>query len=289
MAFFVEISLRERKYSASINAAPEFFVGKKVSFLGNFGLMNTTSLPLERYNPDNYVANYGYWAYFINPISMCESSGSFHCLNTYDRAYFTFGFLQYAAHVADGDFVKFFRKLLSTPLAEDYFPDLELKNNNIYRVSAGVRTQLEDSASTKKLMNYLNPSLSEVEEVEVINSAKFIHWSKDTQHTEIQVECGINHIKEAMKGYSRRYNLDGRSDKVCLVVADIRHQGRGKSTEIINALNTSSDEKAYTNLLEIGEPVFSGRIKTLRDTIKAMVSTGKFGSKKYNQAKNDFV
>lgn len=289
MAIFVEISLRERKYYASINATPEFFVGKKVSYLNNWGLMNTTSLPSERYNPDDYATNYGYWAYFINPISMCESRGSFHCLNTYDRACFTFGFMQYAAHVADGDFVKFFRKLLSTPLAKEYFPDLELKNNNIYRVSAGITTQLESSDSTKKLMQYLNPSLGEVEEIEVINSAKFIHWSKDTQHIEIQVECAIDHVKKAMKEYSRRYNLDGRSDKVCLVVADIRHQGRGKSVEIIDALNTSDDEKAYKNLLEIGEHTYPERIKTLTDTIKAMVSTGKLGNKKYNQTKNDFV
>ncbi|KAF0249166.1 MAG: hypothetical protein FD167_1428, partial [bacterium] len=136
---------------------------------------------------------------------------------------------------------------------------------------------------------YLNPSLGEVEEIEVINSAKFIHWSKDSKHIDIQVECGVNHIKDAMSDYSRRYDLDGRSDKVCLVVADIRHQGRGKSVEIINALNTSDDDQAYKNLLEIGEHAYQSRIETLKQTISTMAAQGKFGHKKYSSVQNDFI
>jgi len=95
------------------------------------------------YNPADYVADFGFWAYFIHPTAQAESRGSYLCLNTYDRAKFTFSFMQYAAHVPNGDFVKFFRKLLALPSGIDYFPKVVLKDSRIYyRDGNGTLSQL---------------------------------------------------------------------------------------------------------------------------------------------------
>ena len=59
------------------------------------------------------------------PSPAVKTDGSLS-VNTYDKARFTFGFLQYAAHEPNGDFVKSLRLVLVSPEAGDYFPDLNI-------------------------------------------------------------------------------------------------------------------------------------------------------------------
>src|SRR4029078_12734067 len=122
---------------------------------------------------------------------------SFICLNTYDRASFTFGFLQYAAHVPNGDFVKFFKEMLDFPSASFYFAILTLKSARIcYVESSGALTQLEDDSSTAKLMRYLNPTLDGIENQELICAARMVHWTTIDQNVrDLQVDFGIRHFK----------------------------------------------------------------------------------------------
>lgn len=239
--------------------------------------------PGAKYDPATHAPAHGIWAHFILPTCTAESNGAFNCLNTYDRAFFTFTFLQYAAHVPNGDFVKYFRKLLAEPDAADYFPDLLLLNGRIARDTPLGPVTLETDTSTRDLMTYLNPTVQEVEPTEVINAAKFIHWAENSpRHQAIQVEIGIEHFQAAMKSYAKRYALDGRLDKVCLLVADIRHQGRASSTEIIAALNTGGDdEKAYRNLLQIGKPLYKTRIDTVDREVKKLIAAGILGKNKW--------
>ena len=83
-----------------------FFIGKRVSYEGNKGLANTRGNSILKYNRFNYQPEFGFWADFIHPTSVAEG-GFYHALNTYDRAHFTFTFLQYAAHVPNGDLVNY--------------------------------------------------------------------------------------------------------------------------------------------------------------------------------------
>jgi hypothetical protein len=272
-------------YKASLDNGPKFEVGRRVKYgkaEPTVGLSNIRT-PGVKYDPADHVATHGFWAHFILPTAKAESNGAFNCLNTYDRAYFTFTFLQYAAHVPNGDFVRFFRRLLALPEATDYFPDLLLHEGRIARDTPLGPVTLESDASTRDLMTYLNPSLREVESAEVINAAKFIHWSEnEAGHRALQVETGIEHFQTAMKSYARRYSLEGRLDKVCLVVADIRHQGRGSSQDILAALNTSGDdEKAYRNLLQIGQAVYQQRIATIDREVKKLVAAGILGQNRW--------
>ena len=72
----------------------KFNIGSKTRYDGNVGLFNTSVTAGIIYKPEDYTTEYGFWAYFIYPTAMAESSGSFKCLNTYDRAQFTFSFMQ---------------------------------------------------------------------------------------------------------------------------------------------------------------------------------------------------
>ncbi|MEI6709010.1 MAG: hypothetical protein WCK96_17950 [Methylococcales bacterium] len=270
---------------------PPFFVGKETVYKGNHGLFNLSPPSGLSYAPDTYKDDYGFWAYFIAPTAKAESNNSFVCLNTYDRARFTFGFMQYAAHVANGDFVRYFRQLLALPNAQDYFPKLVLQNSRIfYRDTGGALTQLENATSTLGLLNYLNPSLDRIENQELICAARMVHWAtNDVKHRELQVKIAIELFKENMKEYASSYNLDGYPDRVCQVICDIRHQGRATSRQVIKAINTSSDyDLAYENLLELGLPLYAERIKTIRKEIKKLQEAGIFG-KKYDQSIDDFV
>lgn len=271
---------------------PKFVVGYRTYYAdGGYGLYNTAVSEGQVYLPEGFEAEFGFWAYFIYPTAKAESQGSYNCLNTYDKAKFTFSFMQYAAHVPNGDFVIFLRKLLALPKAGEYFPKLILQNNRIhYREENGVLTQLETDSSTQALMDYLNPTLKEVENQELISAARMVHWaSNDPEHRRVQVVTAIDHFKENMKKYHKRFNLHHAPAKVCLMVCDIRHQGRGSNDRIALALDTKGDyELAFTNLCSIGSVNYSNRINTVRNTINDLIKNGKFNLK-YDSVNNRFV
>ncbi|MBX7170359.1 MAG: hypothetical protein K1X72_05330 [Pyrinomonadaceae bacterium] len=271
------------------NNDPKFLVGKETAYKGNEGLYNYSIPDGMAYSAENYKNEFGFWAYFIAPTAKAESNNSFICLNTYDRAKFTFSFMQYAAHVPNGDFVVFFKKLLTLNNAGDYFPKLVLQNNRIfYRNTNGTLTQLENDDSTQGLMNYLNPTLTDIDNQELICAARFVHWARnDANHRRIQVETAIEHFKQNMKSYSRSFNLDGFPAKVCQVICDILHQGRAKNRHIITAINTNGNfDRAYNNLLELGRESYPERVRTVRTVINNLATVFE---KTYNQAANDFV
>jgi len=266
-------------------------VGYKTYYQDNYGLFNTATDPNLTYNPSDYEDQKGFWAYFIYPTARAESKGSYFCLNTYDRARFTFGFMQYAAHVPNGDFVRFFKSLLKLPDAKDYFPRLNLVNDHIfYTNDAGIAFQLEDDTSTGKLMDYLNPSLSEIENQEVVCSARMVHWAmNDPAHRKVQVDTAIDHYKRNMAEYDRRFNLNNAPAKVCQLICDIRHQGRGNNDMIALALNTGGNwDRAYLNLLNIGYVNYKTRIDTVKNTISNLLSQGVF-NRVYDSSGNSFV
>jgi hypothetical protein len=269
----------------------EFLIGNRTTYQDNFGIYNINISPGLIYQPQDYVDKFGFWAQFIYPTARAESRGSFMCLNTYDRAKFTFSFMQYAAHVPNGDFVIFMRKLLALENANQYFPRLELISNRIhYRRDNGTFVQLETDNSTKGLMDYLNPTLTEVDEQELICAARLVHWAaNDPAHRAIQVETAVDHFQKNMIAYNRRFSLEGVPANVCQLICDIRHQGRGTNDRIAFALNTNGNfEKAFSNLCTIGEVNFQSRIDTVRKTIRELSTSGNW-NKRYRAETNTFV
>lgn len=282
----VSFSLEEgSKYFGRIDGM-RFFIGSRVPYQDGKGLVNAKGTPAQKYDRAQFRGRYGFWADFIHPTAMAEGA-LFHTLNTYDRAFFTFSFLQFAAHVPNGDFVVYLRALLKLPLAAAYFPDLVLVGDRICRVTDAGPVPLESDISTAGLCDYLNPSTKEIEDTEVIQAAKFVHWAQnDAQNRQTQIEVGIAHFRRNMVQYASRYGLDGASAPLCLVIADIRHQGRAKSPAIIAAL---ASPKPLDALLSLGAALYPERVKVLRREINALSADGTFGQLKYNVARADFV
>ncbi|WP_022823227.1 hypothetical protein [Hymenobacter norwichensis] len=268
-----------------------FTIGYSTRYQDNFGLYNTDVKAGLVYQPGTYRARHGFWVDFIYPTAYVESKGSFFCLNTYDRARFTFGFMQYAAHVPNGDFVRYVRALLQLPLAAEYFPRLTLKQNRIcYQSNDETLTPLESDTSTKGLMEYLNPTLLDIETQETICAARMVHWAQhDALNQQTQVELAVTHFQANLPRYHRRLGLDQAPARVCIVVCDILHQGRATFDRIAAALNTGGNwDRAYANLLTIGAANYAERIKSLKQKIAEGVGTGVL-QKTYHAATNTFV
>ena len=140
MAIFFSIQRSDTTFNAKADNGPPFFVGLQTRYdpdhTGNptIGLFNVPTNPLPKllYTADQNRAEQGFWADFIEPTATCEGQ-NFLTVNSYDRAKFTWGFGQFAAHVPDGDFVVFLRDLLARPEAVDYFPDLEVQGGRSMR------------------------------------------------------------------------------------------------------------------------------------------------------------
>ena len=183
----------------------------------------------------------------------------------------------------------FFRRLLDLPSGKDYFPDLVVQNGRIFRETERGPKQLESSESTNDLLNYLNPSSSSVEDIEVINAAKFIDGTNQySEQRALQADEAVTTAKRIMKVSGKRYALDGMIDKICIVIMDIRHQGRAGSQSIINALQAgNSEETKFNNPLGIGANQYQDRIKTLKTQIQKLVTSGVLETKCYRLADND--
>jgi hypothetical protein len=282
----VKFSLEQgNKYFGEIDGT-RFFIGSRVSYQGGKGLANTRGDEAQRYDRAEHRGAYGFWADFIHPTAAAEG-GLYHALNTYDRARFTFTFLQFAAHVPNGDFVLYMRTLLKLPLAAEYFPDLGLEGGRVVRRTDAGSVALESDASTDGLLDYLNPTRTQVEDTEVIQAARFVHWAQnDATHRAAQVQVGVNLFRRKMVEYAERYGLHGAADTVCLAIADIRHQGRAKSPEIITALKSSTP---LESLLKIGKSLYPERIAVVRREIDRLVAEGVLGTRKYDQNARDFM
>ena len=283
------------QWLAKVDNEEEFLVGREAFYADQNG-RGLSSYTGHKYDPDDYRADHGFWADFIYPTAFCESEqGFFNALNTWDRAHFTFGFMQFGAHVFKGDFARYFRALLQLPEAGEYFPELELKNGLIHRRTAsGSLVNLETDTDPTPLAKYLNPNFHVVEEVEAKQAARFIHWCDNSpENRRLQVDVSVEEFRRILKDRAATYSLNGKPDRVCLVIADIHHQGRGGRTtvaKIQTALDTNGDmERAYRNLLTIGQANFEGRIATLKNKVAALKAAGILGVKKYNTSTNDFV
>ncbi|HPQ68431.1 MAG TPA: peptidoglycan-binding domain-containing protein [bacterium] len=287
----IELQHVGNRYYATFDDGQQVYIGKRVTYAKKYvGLANTDGKYEKSYEPAQWKSEYDHWAYMIYPTAICESRGCFNCINTYDSARFTFGFVQMAAHTPNENFVPYFRSLLELPKAGYYFPDLQLIDGHVARQTTEGWVLLEDDKSTKRLKNYLNPSVDEVEDQEAINAAKLIHWSSTDQSSiNVQVKTAVDKIRYLMKINHRRYNLDGKPDTICAVIADIHHQGRAKVPEVAAALNkAANDDEALHNLLQVNRAKYKNRCETLEKTVNRMVQDGLLGRKRYDARSNSF-
>lgn len=136
-------------------------------------------------------------------------------------------------------------------------------------------------------MNYLNPARKQIDPQEVLHAARLIHWSvadPAMRRTQVHVAAEILQSKMARR-YAPRLGLDGRSDTICAIVADIFHQGRSDFATVKAILASSQPVEA---LLTLNDAKYSSRNKRLRRAIDKLTAAGKLGAKKYKAASNEF-
>jgi hypothetical protein len=300
----VSFSLRQEAdkwYSrrADVPGSEEFFVGKEIirparNFFGLFHPVASYYGPT--YDAENYASTVDHWAYLLDVTASCESKNRFNLINTYDRAQFTYGFYQLAAHTPKDNLILLFRAALLDADFQRLFPDLQLRGGRVFRVAQdGAATDLEqetfDPASNehqlKHFMTYLNPRRTEIDNQEALQAARVIWWANTlTFSADCQVKVANAILQEKMsERYARWYPLDGESDIVCAIVADIHHQGRGGRAAVRAALASSNKVNA---LLRIGASAHAERIETLKARIKKWKDAGILGSKRYRASLNEF-
>lgn len=285
MAISFEIIRDGRDYWAMASGGPRFFVGRRVSYEGRVGLFNVfPGSPLTKldFDPKNYAGQFGFWSAFITPTAGCEGR-NFLTLNSYDRAAFTFGFGQFAAHVPEGGFVRYFRSMLALPEAADYFSDLSLVGG---RIHGGARP-LEMAGSTAALMAYLNPAPDQVDDAEVLAAARLMHWTATCRPARLaQIAQMIASFRLYLARADSKGLIDGRSAALCCVIADLLHHGRGGRNVWASVSAALAAPDPFGRLIAIGSNQWAERKSTLRRLIEA---DPQMQDRRWSSAKSDFV
>lgn len=288
------------RWKARLVGEPDFFlVGKEVNdaarkYHGIF--MPGASYWGEIYRAAEYRPSLRTWATLLEVTGACESENHFNLVNTYDRAKFTFGFYQLAAHTPQDNLILMFHRLAELPDFKGYFPELELRGGRLFRVdSDGGATDLEQEFTASNgerqimlFMNYLNPQRVPIDRQEVLQAARLIHWTQHDPAARLaQVRTAADILQRKMSArYARKLPLDGKSDIVCAIVADIFHQGRSTFAAVKPLLSSADPVEA---LLKVNDAAWSGRNNRLRAAIKVAKDDGRLGQKHYSAATNEFV
>lgn len=291
-----------KDHFATMNGGNEFFIGheggiKKSRYLGLYQPRPDG----PKFSSDDYVGSYGTYAAILEVISAGESAKYFNRLNTYDRAAFTFGVFQLAAHTPSDNLVLLFRRLVveSQPFQE-LFPDLRIVEGKLHRVVGTHTVSLENEYPRpekpkelilKDFMKYLNSDGAEIDNAELTAAARLIYLANnDPTFNGVQVDLTAQIVMRRMQNqYGVAYKLDGVSDLICAAIADIHHQSRGTQSEIRSALTgSSSDSEQIDALCRIGISKYSERCKTLSAELKAAKSAGRLGRTFYDKASGLF-
>lgn len=286
MAISFDIIREGGDFWARADGGSRFYVGRRVAYDGRIGLYNVfPGSPLQKldYDPKNYLDRFGFWARFIAPTAGCEGR-NFLTLNSYDRAAFTFGFGQFAAHVPDGDFLKWFRAMLALPEASVYFPDLELAAGRIRSRTAG---QLETAASTAALMRYFNPSAGDVDKAEVEAASRLIHWTANHRPARLaQIAQMIASFRAYLNRADKRGLIDGRTAAECCVIADLLHHGRGGRVVWASISKALASSDSFARLIAIGGEQWKERKATLR---RLILADAQMQTTRWSSAVRDFT
>ena len=272
-----QIEQRGLDYWARTGQEPGFFVGRRVRYLGRLGLSNAVpGAPLvaaDAYRAQDYAETYGIWAHILAPIIACEG-GRFTALNSYDRAAFSFGVGQFAAHVPEGDFVCLMRRLLALPEAKSYFPELGLAKGRIARVGTDPQP-LEDALSTAALRAWFNPDAAAIDAAEVQAAARLIHWTRmQPAAHRAQMAQMVARARAHMQRALQKLSLESLAGPYCVVLIDLLHHGRGGAGLWPKVAAALAAPDPLAALLAIGAGPWAGRVAQLRGEIAKIPELG---------------
>lgn len=293
----VEIRKVGNSFKAKTVSGNEFSIGSSTTYTDDairVGLMQRSaeiadSRQFGLYAAADFKGAFDAWAHFIEPTLNAEGGARFATLNTYDRAAFTFGAPQFAAHTPGENLIEYLRAILALDAAKALFPELEIRANGQGKktVHLGVGGKFKDleevvivtrpngkrEPQLAHLMAYLNPSSSAIEANELSAAARMMQLLKlDPKARELQVQVFISAIKVKLATAKKKVaKFDGKDWRTALWIMDILHQGRGSYREMGDALGSSDPEG---QLKKIGWPKYRSRIKAVSDKIEDLEKSG---------------
>ena len=284
-----------KDYYAETKDGERIFVGRKTKYRQRYGLYQPESrIWGPTYTSDDYYDRFDHWSVLLELTGYCESKNSFTRINTYDRAAFTFGFYQLAAHTPNDNFVILLRELMELENANRFLPELKLINGRVHRfdeddglIDLEVTTfDRRGSAELGRLMKFLNPKDDQIDDQEWLYASRLEYWAaNDKSMRDKQVEVAFEILTKKFNNYHNWYGLDGVSDVICAIIADIHHQGRTTKNKIRNALESSDPIEA---LIYINQN-YANRAKCLHEKIELFKQQGKLGFKLYSSVENAFI
>lgn len=286
-----------KSFEARTRSGFSFLVGRTTSYtddMARTGLYQgrteiENSLQFGVFKASDFVGEFGQWAYLIAPTLAAEGDARFATLNTYDRAAFTFGAPQFAAHTPRDNFVDYFRMLLALPEASEHFPDLSLRPNPTGRVTIHLSrnsgfTDLEQEVVVTRpngkkatqlphLMKYLNSSATSVDKEELLAAARLMNWLRlDPRARALQIGLFVDQSRRRLaRAKAAMPNFSGADWRAALWINDILHQGRGSFATMKLALARPNPNAA---LAEIGKADYPGRIRTVAAEIARLETSG---------------
>jgi hypothetical protein len=289
-------------YFAKLPGVAEYYVARSTKYESLRGLMQPMNkLSGPRYAIAAFAGEYGTVAGLLGAISAGESSGFFNRLNTYDRAAFTFGFFQLAAHTPNDNLILLLRRAVGeNSTFRTLFPDLKLVDGVLHRDVGTHTVSLEKEyprpghpaeMNLKDFMTYLNADGASVDDTELSTSARIVHLANsDEAFNRLQVNVAAQiTMRKLRSAYSVWYNLNGVSDLICTAIADIHHQGRGTKTQVRNALSSASTVQGKVNALcKVGQANYAERCATLKQALAKAEADGHLGISVFDKASGLF-
>jgi hypothetical protein len=296
------VSAGKFDYFAKLPGVAEYYVARSTKYESLRGLLQPTSkLYGPRYTIAAFAGEYDTVAGILGVIAAGESGGYFNRLNTYDRAAFTFGFFQLAAHTPGDNLVLLFRRAVGENSAfRALFPDLKLVDGVLHRDLGTHTVSLEKEyprpghpteKNLKDFMTYLNADGTSIDDRELSASARLAHLANsDEAFNRLQVSVAAQITMRKLRStYSVWYNLNGVSDLICTAIADIHHQARGTKTEVRNALSSASTVQGKVNALcKVGIAKYAGRCATLKQALAKAEADGHLGISVFDKASGLF-
>jgi hypothetical protein len=270
-----------------------FFAGKVVKFRSRRGLSrSSTLLEYDRFDAEQQI---GAWAHFMFPTVIAESNGRYISINAWDRAAFTWGFYQLAAHTARDNLILLMRELVQLPSAARFFPDLTLANGKVARKTAtgtmslereeevqvgnGTETQIPD------FMAYLNPSTFRVDEREALTAAKFAGWAiEDKAMRDATVRVSVAIMKRKIKARAATFGLVGKRPELAIWISDMFHHGRGSTSQVRGALDLptfASQLEALSRIDTTGQ--HATRLESVKRSVQVLLDENRFTNLRFGE------
>ncbi|GJE62706.1 hypothetical protein [Methylobacterium trifolii] len=274
-------------FATDSRTGQEFYVGRIAVFSSRLGLSRRSEASI--FDRHKAAERFGEWAHFIWPTAMAESAGQEIVINAWDRAHFTWGFYQLAAHTPDDNLILLMRELVKLGSATTFFPDLALgEDGRLTRKTSSGHVSLETtktvavgSGTEEQLvdfMAYLNPSSRRFDQEEAVASARFIAWaSEDPEMLATTTRVSIAIMKRKIKGWANTLGLMGKRPELAIWVSDIVHHGRGTKALMRDALakpTFAAQIEALGRIDKTGD--FVERRKTVDAAVDQLVKESRF-------------